>query len=80
MEHKAAVRRDAELRARMARQRLEELVRLKTIGDGMTAEQVRRAWGEPKRINSIVSGPHSREQWVYGTNNVYLFDGLVESH
>jgi hypothetical protein len=46
---------------------------------GMNAEQVRLAWGNPKRINTTVLTNRTREQWVYGTNYVYFNDGIVSS-
>lgn len=51
---------------------------------GMTAAQVRRAWGEPTKINVTVSGGGRTEQWVYRGKNfrddyVYLENGTVRS-
>lgn len=49
---------------------------------GMTADDVRRSWGEPGKINRSVSGSSVREQWVYDRGNyrmqyVYLTNGEV---
>ncbi len=51
---------------------------------GMTAAHVRRAWGEPTKINVTVGGSGRTEQWVYRGSNyrdsyVYLDNGLVRS-
>ena len=45
---------------------------------GMTAEQVRQAWGEPLRINRTQSAGGTQEQWVYGLGYyVYVRNGVV---
>ena len=47
---------------------------------GMTAEQVRLAWGKPDHVNSTITGNHRSEQWVYGSNQyVYFEDGIMTS-
>lgn len=51
---------------------------------GMSADQVRIAWGQPTSINRSVSAGSVREQWVYrhGPGNsqyIYLEDGVVTS-
>lgn len=51
---------------------------------GMTAQQVRRAWGTPTTINKTVGGHGVSEQWVYDRGDfraqyVYLDDGAVTS-
>ena len=45
---------------------------------GMTAAQVRAAWGAPERINSTETIAGVSEQWQYGSGQyVYLDAGLV---
>lgn len=49
---------------------------------GMTADDVRRSWGEPEKINRSVSGSSVREQWIfdrgnYRTQYVYVTNGEV---
>lgn len=45
---------------------------------GMTAAQVRQAWGEPQSINRTQSARGTEEQWVYGLGYyVYVFNGVV---
>lgn len=45
---------------------------------GMTAEQVRQAWGEPQSVNRTQTARGSEEQWVYGLGYyVYVFNGVV---
>lgn len=46
-------------------------VRDKKITVGMTAEQVRLAWGEPSKINRTVTASTVREQWIYGSYSRY---------
>lgn len=56
------------------------LVTARRIGIGMTAEQVRAAWGAPTRVNVTLSGNVRLEQWVYASGNyVYFADGLVRT-
>jgi len=45
---------------------------------GMTAEQARMSWGEPKSVNrTIVAGAPTREQWVYSLKSYLYFDDGV---
>lgn len=51
---------------------------------GMTAAHVRRAWGEPTKINVTLGASGRTEQWVYRGRNyrddyVYLDNGVVRS-
>jgi len=50
---------------------------------GMTADQVRQAWGRPDRKNLSDYAHGQRDQWVYYRQNrtdyVYLEDGRVSS-
>lgn len=51
---------------------------------GMTAEQARRAWGSPSKVNRTVTAYSATEQWVYDHGNyrssyIYLEDGKVRS-
>ena len=51
---------------------------------GMSASQVKTAWGNPKSINKGVYGKRVSEQWVYDRGKfksqyVYLEDGIVTS-
>jgi hypothetical protein len=47
---------------------------------GMTAEQVRAAWGRPERVNSSVYATGTHEQWVYGAGQyVYFENGVMTS-
>ncbi|MDE2132971.1 MAG: hypothetical protein KGJ49_00035 [Alphaproteobacteria bacterium] len=40
---------------------------------GMTMEQARLSWGEPRDVNRTVVGDHVHEQWVYGEAHNYLY-------
>ncbi len=45
---------------------------------GMTKEQVKMSWREPKSISQTVTAAGKSEQWVFGSGAyVYLTDGLV---
>ena len=50
---------------------------------GMTAVDVRKAWGEPGKVNRSVYSFGVHEQWVYGRANtseyVYIRNGKVTS-
>ncbi len=47
---------------------------------GMTAQQARMSWGEPKEINRTSSASVKQEQWVYGDGNYLYFDnGILTS-
>ena len=45
---------------------------------GMTKQQVlNSSWGQPDRIHTTIIGSRLREQWVYGTNNLFFEDGVL---
>lgn len=44
---------------------------------GMTKEEVRESWGEPKDINRTVSLQYTHEQWVYSGHYLYFENGLL---
>lgn len=51
---------------------------------GMSANEVRRSWGPPTKINSTLTGSGSSEQWVYDRGGhksqyVYLENGIVRT-
>jgi hypothetical protein len=50
---------------------------------GMTAAQVRQAWGEPKRVIRTMDERHTYEEWIYGGSNstasLYFVDGIFKS-
>ncbi len=45
------------------------------IFPGMTKEQVRISWGNPRKINKTISGGQVLEQWVYPVDVYIYFDG-----
>ncbi len=47
------------------------------IGD--SKEKVLRIFGKPERINRMVNSNMVHEQWVYGSNYIYLENGVVTS-
>ena len=49
---------------------------------GMTAAQVRQAWGEPKRVIRTMDERHTYEEWIYGRNgsaSLHFVDGVFKS-
>jgi hypothetical protein len=45
---------------------------------GMTKQQVlNSSWGQPDRIHTATTGAGLREQWVYGTNNLFFEEGVL---
>jgi hypothetical protein len=49
---------------------------------GMTAAQVRQAWGEPKRVIRTMDERHTYEEWIYGRNgsaSLHFVDGVLKS-
>jgi len=55
-----------------------EVVGLGEVVVGMTAAQVRSAWGAPTSVNRTSTAGGTDEQWVYGLGwYVYLEDGVV---
>jgi len=53
------------------------------VSIGMTAEQVRMAWGKPTNINTTTGADRQHEQWVYGSSArrdfLYLDDGVLRT-
>lgn len=41
------------------------------IWKGMTAEMVKDSWGNPRKINRVISGNNIKEEWFY--NNTWLY-------
>lgn len=53
------------------------LVIARQIRVGMTAAQVREAWGQPRRVNRTTTATGVGEQWVYSGGYAYLTNGVV---
>jgi hypothetical protein len=53
---------------------IEQLVLSGRIRIGMTTEQVRAAWGEPKSVHETLTRFGSFQQWVYGLGQYLYFD------
>lgn len=75
-------------------QRIDDARRSGEVVPGMTADQARRLWGNPDRVNASNYRGQEREQWVYnrnprrfgasnysphGADYVYVRDGMVTS-
>jgi hypothetical protein len=66
------------------KERAETTIAQRQVFVGMSAEEVRSAWGEPNRINSTLNASGKSEQWVYrreqgGDQYVYSRAGVVSS-
>ncbi|MGZ5227286.1 MAG: hypothetical protein ACXWCS_24260 [Burkholderiales bacterium] len=45
---------------------------------GMTKQQVlNSSWGQPDSIHTAIIGARLREQWMYGTNNLFFEEGVL---
>lgn len=76
-----SLRRGREL---LQQDRLDRVADRRRVAVGMSERQVRRAWGEPDRINRTIHATGNREQWVYRrgqarTQYVHFRDGTVSS-
>lgn len=68
------------IRAEPSASPLDMLAARGRISPGMTAAQVRHAYGPPTSVNPSYTGGRYREQWVYrsqyATQYVYFEDGI----
>lgn len=77
--------RQAELsREQDARAIVQKAIDEQRVFIGMSADDVRRAWGDPTSVNTTTTASGTREQWVYRWGNtkqqyVYLVGGKVSS-
>lgn len=66
-----------------AEERERNMARTAALGKiqvGMPANLVRRAWGDPQKINSTITSGGRHEQWIYSNSQyVYLQNGVVTS-
>ena len=59
---------------------IEQTVLARKVQIGMTAEQVRFAWGKPEKNNQTVGPWGTHEQWVYGSSYLYFENGILRSY
>lgn len=60
--------------------RIISLIREQKVAIGMTPDQVRLSWGEPKHINELLGRWGNHQQWVYDLSQyVYIENGRVSS-
>lgn len=76
--------REREQSQREFNRRVTNAIAAKKVFVGMTADDVRRSWGRPDRINRTVTGSTVSEQWIYDRGNyksqyVYVRNGEVTS-
>ncbi len=45
------------------------------IWKGMTGQMIRDSWGSPNKINRVISGSNTREEWIYQNTWLYLRNG-----
>jgi hypothetical protein len=55
--------------------RIEDLIKSGQVVPGMTPEQVRRSWGEPRSRKATADGVH--QQWIYRHGTVMFENGTV---
>jgi hypothetical protein len=51
-----------------------KMIVTRNVHMGMTAEQVRLAWGKPDHINATTTANRTNEQWVWGSGQYAYFD------
>lgn len=64
--------------------RVEIAINNRRILVGMTADEARRSWGNPTKINSTIGSYGKHEQWVYSRGRaqaqyIYVENGVVTS-
>lgn len=47
------------------------------IWKGMSAEMVRDSWGNPQKINTIITGNIVKEEWIYKNTWLYVQDNTL---
>jgi hypothetical protein len=47
---------------------------------GMTADMLRASLGRPEQVNTTQTAGSTHEQWVYGSDYIYVDDGIVSSY
>ena len=62
------------IRAKGWSKTVEDAVVQRKIFLGMTADQVREAWGPPQQINKTLTRYGEHEQWVYGLGQYLYFE------
>lgn len=69
---------NAQMAARDRTSKIYAAIAAHQIVVGMTADEARKSWGEPTKINASVGSYGRHEQWVYpGSQYVYIQNGLV---
>ena len=66
------------------KERTEAAIAQRKVVIGMSAEEVRRSWGAPSKINSTINGQGTSQQWLYDRGQfkaqyVYLDNGVVST-
>jgi hypothetical protein len=47
------------------------------IWKGMTGEMVQDSWGNPRKINRIISGNNVQEEWIYNSSWLYIENDIL---
>lgn len=58
---------------------LEATIKSHKVFIGMTADDARKSWGKPNHVNRTRNTFGTSEQWVYGSNYLYVENGIVTS-
>lgn len=67
----------AEIEAKKEIEADENMIKQRKVRIGMTAEQCRKAWGKPQKVNKTTTQHGTREQWVYGNSYLYIENGVL---
>lgn len=76
---KAQNDRIALIKAKKLPPQIEKAILDRKVQIGMTDEQVKLSWGNPRTINRTVMVNHVSEQWVYGSTYLYFDNGVLTS-
>lgn len=56
-----------------------QLIKQSKVMIGMTKEECKLSWGEPKDINQTIFENKQSEQWVYSDNYLYFNNGILSA-
>jgi hypothetical protein len=57
------------------RARIDDFIKSEDVVPGMTLEEVRRSWGEPRTKRATADG--AQQQWIYRQQTVNFENGVV---
>ena len=60
-------------------QKIRDFIKNDIAAKGMNREEAQAAWGNPDKVDKVITSGATKEQWVYPSNMLYFVDGEVES-